>query len=437
MAVTPFDSGLYRDLFGDVELGRLFTDTAEVRALLLVEGALAKAQGMAGLIPQESAALIHRASMEAQIDPTSLAAETGRNGVNIPALVAAFRTEIGDPTQAQFAHFGATSQDIIDTALALRLRQAIGIIENRMNVLLTHLAELAETHAATPCAGHTYGQIATVTSFGATAAIWGTGLLRHAQSVERIRKSCEIVTLNGAAGTLASMGTKGGQVRAEMAKLLRLNVPDHVPHAARGHIAELAHWLNGICQTLGKMAADLILLCRDGQVRLANAGGSSTMPQKQNPVGPSAIGALAAHANGLNHTLQGAVVHREQRDAAAWFCEWLALPQLVVCAGRALSSASQHLPTPDRAKMRDAIDDGSGLIYAEALSFALATTMPRPAAQAQVKDLCAQVQAQGGHLSEQASACDPTLFTPEANLGEAPAMAHDFVSRARSHLGEA
>lgn len=432
MAVTPFDSGLYRDLFGDVELARLFTDTAEVRALLLVEGALAKAQGSHGLIPKESATVIHRASMEAQIDPSGLSQATGQNGVNIPALIAAFRTEIGDPSHAQFAHYGATSQDVIDTGLALRIRQALGILEKRMNVLLAHLAALSEAKAETPNAARTYGQHATVTSFGATVATWGEGILRLTQDVARIREVTEIVTLSGAAGTLSSMGPNGPEIRHEMAQQLRLNVPSHAAHTARGHIADLAHWLNSICQALGKMAADLILLCRDGQMQLPDAGSSSTMPQKQNPVGASVIGALAAHANGLNHTLQGAVIHREQRDGVAWFSEWLALPQLVICAGRALSAATDTLPKPDAPKMRAAIDDGSGLIYAEALSFALARTMPHPEAQALVKTWCKAVQDQGGHLSDHAAGIDPALFTPETNLGEAPDLARSFAARVRA-----
>ncbi len=156
MPASPLDSALYRDLFGDADLARLFTDSAEVRALLLVEGALAQVQGKLGLIPAESAAFLHRASLEVQIDPAGLAPETGSNAVPIPALIAAFRKALEAPQHAQYVHWGATSQDIMDTALALRLRQSIAILEPRLTALTTALGQLAQAHAALPMAARTY-----------------------------------------------------------------------------------------------------------------------------------------------------------------------------------------------------------------------------------------------------------------------------------------
>jgi hypothetical protein len=136
MPASPLDSAIYRDLLGDAEVGRLFTDTAEVRAMLLVEGALAEVQGEMGLIPETAAKAIHRAALELQIDPGALAAETGRNAVPVPALVAAFRAEMKAPEHAQYVHWGATSQDIMDTALMLRLRRVLEIAEARMDAVL-------------------------------------------------------------------------------------------------------------------------------------------------------------------------------------------------------------------------------------------------------------------------------------------------------------
>jgi 3-carboxy-cis,cis-muconate cycloisomerase len=136
MPASPLDSAIYRDLLGDAEVGRLFTDTAEVRAMLLVEGALAEVQGEMGLIPETAAKAIHRAALELQIDPGALAAETGRNAVPVPALVAAFRAEMKAPEHAQYVHWGATSQDIMDTALMLRLRRVLEIAEARLDAVL-------------------------------------------------------------------------------------------------------------------------------------------------------------------------------------------------------------------------------------------------------------------------------------------------------------
>ena len=135
MATSPFDSMLYRDLMHDTEIGKLFADSAEVRAMMIVEGALAKAQAAVGLIPETAAAAIQRASLEIQIDPGALCAETGQNAVPVPAFVRLFREEMNAPEHAQFLHFGATSQDIMDTALMLRMRQALAILDYVINLL--------------------------------------------------------------------------------------------------------------------------------------------------------------------------------------------------------------------------------------------------------------------------------------------------------------
>ena len=157
MAASVFDSPLYAKLFPTGEVGRLFSDSAAVRAMLLVEGALAKVQGEAGIIPEISAAAIHRATLEIQLGAGALAQATGANGVSVPGMVAAFRAEMNMPEHAQYLHWGATSQDIIDTGLMLRLRQALALIEADLKQLLATLADQADTHAETPMAARTYG----------------------------------------------------------------------------------------------------------------------------------------------------------------------------------------------------------------------------------------------------------------------------------------
>ena len=168
MAGSVHDQAHLAGLFDAGEVARLFSATAEVRAMMVVEGALAKAQGAAGVIPEVSAAAIHRASHELQIDPGALAATTARNGVSVPALVAAFRDAMQAPEHAQYLHWGATSQDIIDTGLMLRLRQAAALIGEDVSAALAAHAALAEAHAGTPMAGRTYAQQATPTS----ARVW-------------------------------------------------------------------------------------------------------------------------------------------------------------------------------------------------------------------------------------------------------------------------
>ncbi|MBI1219162.1 MAG: hypothetical protein GC186_11495 [Rhodobacteraceae bacterium] len=437
MPASPLDSALYRDLFGDAELARLFTDTAEVRAMLLVEGALAKAQGALGVIPADSAAFLHRASLEVQIDPAALAAETGANAVPVPALVAAFRKALEAPDHAQWLHWGATSQDIIDTALMLRLRQVIAIYEARLAALIATLAQLAETHADLPMAARTYAQIATPTSFGAVVASWGMPLLRHAQRLQNLKADLLLVSLSGASGTNAAMGPLAPEVRAELARALNLGDPGANWHSARDTVAAFASWITGTAQSLGKIGEDLILLTQSGieEVRLGSGGGSSTMPQKVNPVAPSVLVALARQMVGLGANMAGAALHRQQRDATAWLVEWLTLPQMCLGLGRALLTAQGLADTiaPDAARMRAALTGGLGLIHAEALTFALAETMPRPAAQAAVKALTQEARATGTPLATLAARDFPgtdwaARLAPEAQMGEAPAEASAFAA---------
>ncbi|WP_151719525.1 3-carboxy-cis,cis-muconate cycloisomerase [Gemmobacter serpentinus] len=435
MPASAADSALYRRLFSDDETAALFTDSAEIRAMLLVEGALARVQGEIGLIPAEAAAFIDRSSREVQIDPSALALETATNGVPVPALVTAFRKAMEAPDQAQYLHWGATSQDIMDTALALRLRRVTALWEARLVALLQALGRLAADHAELPMAARTYGQAATPTSFGAVVAGWGQPLLRHRARLAELAPGLATVSLGGAAGTLAAMGPEGPAVRAALAKALDLADPGQSWHSERDRIAGFAAWMAGLCGSLGKIGEDLILMAQSGigEVAIAGAGGSSTMPQKQNPVGPSVLVALAHQTAGLSAMMQGAMLHRQQRDGAAWFTEWLTLPQLCISTGRALALAldlaGRIAPVPQA--MAHGLKDGYGLIHAEALSFALARHLPRPEAQARIKALCSEAAATQTPL--------PVLFARDfpdldangtASLGTAPADARAFAALA-------
>jgi 3-carboxy-cis,cis-muconate cycloisomerase len=440
MAASVFDSMLYRDLMHDVDVGKLFSDSAEVRAMMIVEGALAKAQAAVGLIPETAAAAIGRAAMEIQIDPGALSAETGVNAVPVPAFVRQFREEMNAPEHAQFLHFGATSQDIMDTALALRLRQVLGILDDRLAAILTGLADLADAHAETPMAGRTYGQTATLTSFGAVVASWGWPLIKLRTRLEALKSEVLVVSLSGAAGTLSAMGDKGGEVRKGLAAGLGLGEPMGSWHSDRSSIAALAGWHTQVATSLGKLGEDLILLTQTdtGEVALAGSGASSTMPQKQNPVQPSVLAALGRISVALNSVIQESAMARQQRDGVAWISEWMSLPQLCMATAKATSIGVELAKSvnPVPVKMLANADDGRGLIYAEALSFALAETMQRPEAQAQVKALCGQIQRGEGSLLELARAAFPEAniadaFDPVKQLGLAPEEARNFAQAVR------
>ncbi len=440
MAASVFDSALHAGLFGDREAAALLSDSAEIRAMLLVEGELARAQGARGIIPADSAEAIWRASREVQIDPAALAAETGCNGVAVPALVQAFRAAMQAPEHAQYVHRGATSQDITDTALALRLRRIAALLEARIRALLGRLGALAEAHAGLPMAARSWGQVATVTSFGAVVASWGAPLLSHLDRLGQLRPRVFLVSLSGAAGTAAALGPQAAGLRADLAAALGLGDPQRSWHSSRDGPAEFAGWLALVTGSLGKMGQDLQLMAQSGieEVSLPGGGGSSTMPQKSNPVQPALLVALAGHAAALSGALQGAQVHALQRDGAAWMREWLALPQLCMAAARALSVAGELAAglAPRPAEMERNIAASRGTIFAEALVFALAARMPRPQAQERVKEMCRQVGESGRPLAGIVAETFPgwdlsDVFSAGARLGAAPEEALAFARRAR------
>ena len=439
MPASPVDSTIYGKLFGDAEVGALFTDSAEVRAMMLVEGALAKVQGKLGLIPEVSGEAIHRSAMELQLDPGGLATSVAANAVPVPGLVAAFREAMQAPEHATWLHWGATSQDIMDTGLALRLRQALTILDDRLGVLANGLGRLADDHADLPMVARTYGQAAVVTSFGAMVADWGLPLIRHRDRLGSIRPDIECVSLSGAAGTLSVMGEDGPKVRAALAEALGLADPGASWHSTRDGIAALSSWLTGVTGSLAKMGEDLLILTQSGidEVSLGAGGGSSTMPQKSNPVGPSFLSAIARQAVGLNSVLQSAVPHRLQRDGAAWLSEWLSLPKLMILTGRSLDVARNISVTPNTEAMARNLTATKGMVFAEALSFELARQMTRPEAQAEVKRLVGQAKANKSGLQAEAQAAFPDiassdLFDAKQQLGTAPDAARHFVSTARS-----
>ncbi len=434
MSVSPFDSAMHRHLFGDAEVGRLFTDTAEVRAMMLVLGTLAKVQGEAGVIPEVSGAFLHRASMEVLVDPDGLG---GANGVVIPALVTAFRKALDAPEHAQYLHWGATSQDIQDTALMLRMRQALTLIEARLKVALARLADLAEAEADTPQVARTYGQAAVPSSFGAQVAAWGWPILRLLQRLEDLRSYTLAVSLSGAAGTASQLGDDPTSLRVALADALGLADPGTSWHTDRSRIVELGQWLAGASSCAGKIGADVMIFARSdvGEVQLSGVGGSSTMPQKQNPVAASMLVALSRFAPAQVALLTQP--HAEARDGAAWFTEWLTLPPLTMAATRSAALLTETLDalSPNRDAMSAKLNAGHGTLHAEALSFALAPKLGRAEAQAEVKRLTQEAMSTATALPDLVARAHPDVALPDlANLGQAPHEARAFAKAARAAL---
>ncbi|WP_299396352.1 3-carboxy-cis,cis-muconate cycloisomerase [Pelagibius sp.] len=403
MAALPFDSRLYGDLLSDAEIAARLNDAAELRAMLAFEAALARAEARCGVIPQDAAKQITAVADNLTLDPAALAEATARDGIPVPGLVAELRRAVGGEA-ASFVHWGATSQDVIDTALMLRLRRVLDLLEERLTRLCRSLAQRARAERGTVMAARTWGQQATPTTLGLKMAGWRAPLLRHCRRLAELRPRLEVLSFGGAAGTLAALGDKGVAVEAALAEELGLAVPPLPWHGQRDGLAELAGWLALVTGSLGKIAGDVALLSQSGigELREGAGGGSSTMPQKANPVRSNAVVALARHNAGLAGQMQTAALHGLERDGAAWQQEWLVLPQMLLACGAALRQTTVLIEDlrVDAARMAANLDAAKGLVLAEAASFALSAHMPRDEAQALVKVACKEVAASGRHLMD-------------------------------------
>lgn len=395
------ETGVLGNLFADSEVQALFSDGATIRAMLAVEAALATAQGVLGMIPQSAAEEIATAAKLLDPEPALLGAATESAGVPVIALVAALRGALS-ATAAPYVHWGATSQDIMDTGLVLRLAQALDILLRRLARVGDQLAELADRHRATLMAARTRTQQAVPTTFGLKAALWLQPLIRHRHRLGELRPRLLVVQLGGAGGTQAAWGGDGLALSEAVARALALAAPLAPWHGQRDGLAELAGWLSLLSGSLGKIGGDLCLMAQSevGEVVDGAGGGSSTMPQKANPIRSETLVALARSNAGHIAAMHQALIHDHERDGTAWPLEWLTLPQMAVQTGAALAAAEGIFETLEvvSERMRRNLQASNGLVLAEAAAFALAAHMPRAAARDLVARACADVARSGRHL---------------------------------------
>lgn len=350
--------------------------------MIAVEAALARAQADIGLIPDGHA--LADALATATVDPAPLIEGTATAGVPVPALVAALRASVPD---AEHLHWGATSQDIVDTAIVLCLKDALAGLTPRLSGLIDRFHRLSEDHAATVLAGRTWTQIATPTTFGLKAARWAQPLIALERTLPGLANDALRIQFGGAVGSTAVVAPHGAAISAAMATTLGLT--DSPPwHSDRGALHALAAWFGRLTSALAKMAGDIILLSRSeiGEVTLASGGGSSTMPQKANPVRAETIRALDSLVHAALAGLTSTGAHLEDRDGAHWLAERVWLPQIVIHSAAALRHAAwlAATVTPNPTRMAEALAANPGTM-AEAATFALAGNMPRTEAQVLVK----------------------------------------------------
>lgn len=387
--------GLLGQLYGDAEMAATLSDLAAIAAMLQVEVALARGQADLGVIPAEAAERIAEAAKGFDPDPVDMAAGVARAGISAQPVIAALKKAAGEA--GDHAHYGATSQDIVDTGLALQLAQALDLLAARLSALQGQMAEKATAYAKVAIPARTRHQIAAPTTLGAKIAVWQGMLARNRLRLEQLRPRLLLVSLHGAAGTSTALGPKADALRAHVAQALGLGVPPGPWHAARDGMAELAGWLSLVTGALGKMGLDLVQLGQSevGEVAAGSGGGSSTMPQKANPVAAEALVTLARLNAGDVAGMHYALIHAQERDGTALGLEWNILPAMLERTAAALRIAGELAgtlaPVPGRIAATFAADRGR--MGAEAAGFLLARQMPRSKALAIVGEALAHVAA--------------------------------------------
>ena len=397
-------------LFSTPEMSAIFSGEAHVRGMLAFEAALARAESRAGIIPPEAAAAIPATCDAAHLDSEALYREAVMAGTPAIPLVRVLTAQV--PGEARkFVHWGATSQDAIDTALILQMRDGLDLLASGLLAVCAASAALAEQHRRTLMAGRTLLQQALPITFGLKAARWLALTTRQVHALRQHREHTLAVQLGGAAGTLASLGDKGLQVVALLAEELSLLAPDLPWHTERDRVSEIASSLGVVAGAMAKIASDVVLLTQTevGEVSEGAApgkGGSSAMPQKHNPV--DATGALAAArlAIGQVPVILSAMSQEHERAAGGWQAEWAAIPDLFRFSASVVERVRGAVAglRIDSARMKANLDLTGGLIMSEALVMALAPRVGRPEAQHLVQATCEQAVVAGMDLRQAALA---------------------------------
>ena len=433
--MTTFDA-----LFVPAALRETVSDRSWVEAMLAAERALAAAEEKAGVIPEGTAAAIAGACDVARFDVPAVI-EQGR-AVGNPAepLVRALRDQVGGEP-ARFVHWGATSQDVLDTAAMLVTREALTLIGTELDRILTACAALAAAHRLTPMAARTLLQQAVPTTFGLKAAGWLVGVLDARAALDGARAGLA-AELGGAGGTLAALGERGLDVLRLYAGELGLEEPVLPWHTSRLRLAALGAALDGVAGATAKIALDVVLLAQTevGEVREPAGGGSSTMPQKRNPAGSVLAIACARGVHAQAGMLTAALVQEHERAAGAWHAEWGALSAALALTGGAAAAVSGVLEglDVDVARMRQNLVLTGGLLMAERISLVLSERLGRSEAHALLARLAAAAERTGRSfrdllLADEQSGLSPEqvdeLLDPAGYLGSAEHLVDRALAR--------
>lgn len=385
-------------MFSSESMTLLFSPTSTVQCMLDVEAALARALALHGLIPAQSVMPIEHACHADQIDMHALIAEARHAGNLAIPLIKQLTAKVAvqHPDAARYVHWGATSQDIIDTGLVLQLCQAIDLLTGELAELADAMAAHTHRYRSTPMIGRTWMQHALPITFGLKTAGWLDAILRHQERLVGLRNTISVLQFGGASGSLASLGDKGLAVSENLARDLGLIVPAIPWHTHRDRIAEIGTILGLLTGSLGKIARDISLQAQTEIAELSEPtdnerGGSSTMPHKRNPVGCAAVLTASLRVPALVSTLLSGMVQEHERALGGWQAEWDTLPDIVELTSAALTQLCDVVEglSVNAERMRSNMNMTHGLVMAEAVSLALSHHLGRASAHALVEAACA------------------------------------------------
>ena len=426
-------------LFSSTKIGEIFSDHTRLQRMLDFEGALARAEARCGVIPAEAAQVIARKCRVDLLDISGIAQVTKLTANPVIPLVKQLTRLVEEENEeaARFVHWGATSQDVNDTGLILQIREAWAVLESDLAALSLALVEMAQKHRSTVVVGRTLMQHAQPTTFGAKVAGWLDAMNRHRERYCQVRKRALVLQFGGAVGTLAALKENGLAVTTVLAEELQLQVPDIPWHTQRDRLAETTAVL-GLCTgTLGKIARDISLHMQSEIGEISEPAGdgrgtSSTMPQKGNPVSAARVLASATRVPGLVATMLYAMVQEDERGLGNWHAEWETLPEIFRLTAGALQELKEIVPRLEvkTERMRRNLEMTQGLVFAEAVSMALAASIGKSAAHGIVQAASKRMLETGRGLREEVlkdavvredlSPADlDRLFTHENYLGSA------------------
>src|SRR3954470_2054137 len=448
MPSTVLDSDIFKDMFGTAEMRAVFSDDNLLKCYVEAEVALAVAQGRLGVIPRETSNAIAKLAPTVMFDRAALKREAENVGYPILGLVRQLSQKLGEA--GRYVHWGATTQDIMDTGTVLQIRAALAIVERDLAAVSAALANLASKYRDTSMPGRTHLQQALPITFGYKCAIWLSMLQRHAERLRELKPRVLVAQFGGAAGTLASLGDKGLDVRREYARELKLGEPPITWHVARDAVAETVNFLALVTGTLGKIGFDIMLMMMTElgeafEPFASHRGASSTMPQKRNPISSEILVANAKAVRQHVGLMLDAMIQDFERATGPWHVEWMAAPESFILTAGSLAQAKFMLEglVVDESRMRRNLDLTQGLIVAEAVMMGLAPHLGRQNAHDKVYAACREALGQGRSLFDVLAAdlsiraalpedrlralCDPANY-----LGSAAAMVDQVVRMPRA-----